>query len=104
MRFKDDSINPAGIRPELVLALFIADQVYAIHGTELVITSLVDGRHSHTSLHYAGCAADLRTRNLPESKRQTVAEEIKARLNRHYDVLFEGDHIHMEYQPRRAQL
>lgn len=101
MRFKDDTINPQGITNELMLAIWVADEVYHDYGAELVITSLVDGRHSHTSLHYCGNAVDVRIRNLPPEKQEPVRTEIKARLNKHYDVILEEDHIHIEYQPRR---
>ena len=91
-----------GVQPELLLGLTVAIAVYDEHGTRLVVTSLCDGRHSATSLHYAGSAADLRTRNLPASADPAmIAAEIKQRLGVDYDVIFEGDHIHLEWQPRR---
>ena len=109
LRFKDDSISPGDLRPQLLLALIVADQVYAKHGCEeCVITSLNDGGHSVTSLHYAGAAADLRVRDLVAAQidPDAVAMEISQRLNIHYDVIYEGHgtpnaHIHVEYQPRR---
>ena len=93
MRFKDDTINPAAIRAELLFALIVANKVYEDAGRELVITSLNDGRHSTTSLHYAGCAADLRTRNFENrNQAQAAARRIKDCLNVDYDVILESDH------------
>ena len=102
MRLKSNNIQTSGIRPELLFAVMVADEVYTEHGAELVITSFNDGAHSLTSLHYAGCAFDCRTSNLGgDDYAKDVAEEIKQRLNIDYDVIFEGNHIHCEFQPRR---
>jgi hypothetical protein len=68
----------------------------------MVVTSVNDGSHSYSSLHYSGCAADLRIRNLPEhTMPEDVANEIKERLGKDFDVIVEKDHIHMEYQPKK---
>jgi len=102
MRLKDDSVNPFGMRPELMLALLVADDEYRTIGIELVITSLNDAAHSEKSKHYQGAAADLRTRTLPEEvSPESMGERIRRRLNKHYDVVVEPTHIHIEYDPRR---
>lgn len=93
-------VSPMGIRPELLLGVMVAAGVYSERGYECVVTSLVDGKHSQTSLHYAGCASDLRTYHVPEGDRAEIVAEIKQRLGKHYDVLLEDDHIHLEFQPR----
>jgi len=105
MRIKDDSVEPKDCSVQLLLALMVADQVYKEFGADgVVITSLNDARHSETSLHYAGNAADIRVWNLPDSvDPNDVVTSIKARLNLDYDVIFESDHIHIEYQPRRRR-
>jgi hypothetical protein len=89
-----------GIRPELLFALNVCDAVYNAHGQELVITAIKDGKHSATSLHYSGCAADLRTRYFNANEAKVVAQEIRDRLGVDYDVILEKDHIHLEYQPK----
>lgn len=99
--FKDDSIDPGGIRPELLIALQVADAVFASGQYGCIVTSLRDGKHSATSLHYQGAAADLRTRHVEENERQAIRDEIAKRLNRHYDVVLEDTHLHIEYQPRK---
>ena len=100
IRLKDDTVVLTGLRPEMLFAIRVAEAVY--DPVDLVITSVNDGRHSATSLHYAGCAVDIRTRNLPsEIAAVDVAAQIKDALNIDFDVLFEGDHIHIEWQPRR---
>ena len=80
------------------------------HKTDLTVCSLNDGDHSLTSLHWDGRAADLRIRNpivddasdtLPDGEALEVTEQIEDRLGRHFDVILEDDHIHVEYQPRK---
>ena len=97
-------VKATGLRPELLLAINVADEVYNNHGWELTITSLLDGAHSLTSLHYTGCAADLRTTaaNIPKSTIDAIAADIRKALTVDYDVIVEPDHIHLEFQPRRT--
>jgi hypothetical protein len=102
LKIKDDTVQIQGLRPEMLFALQVAAGVYAAHGQDCVVTSLNDGKHSITSLHYAGCAADLRTRVFAsDTEAKQVTEEIRSALNVDYDLVFENDHIHLEYQPRR---
>ena len=101
LRIKDNSIQAHSLAPQLLLAIFIADQVFAERASECVITALADGSHSSTSLHYAGCAVDLRTRHLGPGHAQIIHKELRGRLNMDWDVLLEPDHIHIEYQPKR---
>lgn len=99
MRIKDSSVKIQGISTELLFALLVSDQVYQETGQELVITSLNDGKHSVTSLHYSGNAADIRIYR--DGKDQQRRDMIKERLGIDYDVILESNHIHIEYQPRR---
>jgi len=101
MKLKE-GVKIQGISTELLFALNVADQVYREYDLGgMVVTSLLDGRHSSTSLHYSGNAADLRTRNLGPDASESVRDDIKDRLGIDYDVILESDHIHVEYQPRR---
>ena len=99
MKLKDNTVQTRGVRPELIIAMIIADQVYTKHGRSFVITSITDGVHSETSLHYAGCAFDCRIYD--DMDNDVLVKEIKSKLNIDYDVIFEGNHIHVEWQPRR---
>lgn len=101
MRLKNDLVLTRGASPEIVIALLVAASVYERHGQELVVTSMNDSRHSATSLHYRGDAVDLRTNFWPDTKAREVARELDEALSLDYDVIFEGDHIHVEYQPKR---
>lgn len=95
-------VNPFGIQPPLLLALIVADKIWNDLGRELFVTSLNDGEHSRTSLHYAGCAADLRTNYFDHNQKTLAANRLKNYLgnNLDYDIVVESDHIHIEYQPK----
>lgn len=90
-----------GLRPEVVLALALAQHVYAQHGAEFVITSVMDGEHTRASIHYAGGAADLR-RPADLIQATTLVTSLRVTLGEDYDVILEGDHIHLEFQPKRS--
>lgn len=92
-----------GLVPQMNVALQAADALYERYGVDCVITSGNDGRHSSKSRHYSGMALDLRVRNLPdpEADGRQIASELNEALGIDFDVIFEGDHIHVEWEARR---
>lgn len=98
--FLKENVKVQGFRPEALIAVMVAKSVYQEEGIPFTITSMLDGKHSSTSLHYAGCAFDIRTRIIPEDKQPIIANKIRERLTVDYDVVLEKTHIHIEYQPR----
>ena len=74
----------------------VAVIVWGIERQELVITSTYEGNHSEGSLHYCNEAVDIRTWKKPRE----VRDDIKRELGDDYDVIFEGNHIHIEYDPK----
>lgn len=99
MRFKE-GVKVNGIKPELWVALHVADQVYTEHGADLVVTSVKDGKHSRGSLHYIGHAGDLRTRGMDKQVVKLMRDEIAGRLTDEYDIIIEENHLHAEHQPK----
>lgn len=101
------SIKPGatllGLQPQMVVAVISLHAIYQKRGAELVITAGNDGQHAETSEHYGGRALDFRTNNLPvpSSDGIAIADELSRALGRDYHVLFEGDHIHVAYRPKR---
>ena len=91
------SIMIQGIRPELLLALLIISDLCRVQGLIAVVTSILDGLHMRNSLHYTGAAVDFQI-DLTADHEPWVAE-LRERLGLAYDVIDEGDHIHVEYQP-----
>lgn len=106
MNLKSDKVE-VDFTPAIGIALMAAEEVYRKYDRVVTITSGSErsAKHSITSLHYSGNAVDIRTQN-PINGIQyfddpiKIKTEIKKKLNIDFDVLFEHDHIHMEYQPR----
>ena len=79
--------------PEIILAIVIAERAYAEIGCELMLTSGIGGQHSAGSLHYTGCAVDLRTLNVPAGKLTPLVEKIRVALGPDFDVVLESNHL-----------
>lgn len=100
MKFKK-GVTLNGAKPELIAGLMVADVIYNKFGEELVVTSVTDGKHSPTSLHYVGYAADLRTNYFNDVEQEMVVNEMKTWLTDEFDVVLEKTHIHLEFQPKK---
>lgn len=108
IKIKDDSITLGQLHPALALVL-AATVVPALarHGIDCTITSGDEQGVAHgvTSLHYVGCAVDIRTRDpatgQPFAGMAQAFTEIKQALNCDFDLIDEGDHWHLEFQPKR---
>jgi len=99
-------VKLAGIRPELVLAIYEARELWMLMTmSEFVITSVTDGTHSANSLHYSGRAFDMRTKPAPGDLVVRYRDRLRATLGSEFDVVLEGqgtpnEHIHVEWDPK----
>ena len=99
-------VDARGLKTETIPAILVAHEAYREHDTDLVITSIVDGKHKRSSVHMYGFAIDIRSKNLPnEEVKQEVAGQIRMYLGDQYDVGLEylgedNEHIHIEFDPR----
>lgn len=112
MRFKDGVIvgmtKMVGNEPILLSAsqkcqeaMMKADIISRrVSGKEIVVTSLLDGVHSKNSLHYTGNAFDLRVWIYTVKQKGEVLRRLKDELGSAYDCIDEGDHLHIEYDPK----
>lgn len=90
-------VDIAGIKPELIIGLMIADSVFTSFDQRMVVTSVTDGQHMKDSLHYEGLAADIR---LPQMElRRAIFNTLSDFLGNDWDLIQEPDHIHIEYDP-----
>jgi len=89
-----------GIRPETVLGIMIADSVYCKHGLEMIVTSIIDGKHGFGSLHFSGGAFDTRIWNMDKQLLDIMKVGLKTALGKEFDVVLEKDHFHIEFQPK----
>ena len=97
LRFKD-GVSIFGLQPEILWALDKCVQMWMVK--YVTVTSARGGTHSRKSLHYAGHAVDLRNNDMTTSQRQETLISVREILGVNYDFLDEGDHFHLEYQPK----
>ena len=97
MIFIKKGVRIHGIRPEVVFALVIVAQVFSTFDEDLVITSVIDGRHMRGSLHYVGAAFDVQ---LPLYNNEGARQRLAEALGAEFDVVLEDTHIHVEWQPK----
>ena len=96
-------INGAHFYPEIVKILDAArDTAPKMERGAVWVTSANDSRHGDDSFHYKNQAFDIRIYNIAgdihyEAKRW--AERLQQALGSNYDVVYELDHIHVEYDP-----
>lgn len=91
-------VDISRLHREIRRSLNRVNEIYYDLGEELVITSTYGGDHSPSSLHYCHDAYDCR---FPKVNPGLVMDKIRARIGRKYDVVNEGDHIHVEYDPKK---
>jgi len=99
-------VRVQGLRPEILLAIMVAEGIWLKHDIELVITSGIEGKHTRGSEHYSGAAVDIRMNNVPQILRESVVHLVANSLGDDYDVLWEGagtlgEHLHIEYDPKK---
>lgn len=88
----------AGLRVEALAAWMVAASVYTAHEEECRLTAGTDSKHMPGSLHYVGLAIDL---GKPRAnKLAVVLADLRLYLGDDYDVVEEGDHLHIEFQPK----
>jgi hypothetical protein len=96
-------VDIAGIRSECIVGLLVASQVFEARGVPFIVTSVRDSKHSEKSLHYVGAAFDCRLASRytksPETDKR-ILEDLKESLGAQFDVVLEGDHFHVEFDPK----
>ena len=101
-------VRVLGLRPELLLAIQVAEGLWAEHGTPtLVITAGIDGAHKRQSFHYSGVAVDLRINTVAPAQRDALVTKLRAALGPDYTVIHEaigqpGEHVHVHFLPAEA--
>lgn len=98
LRFKDGVT--VTFTPEVNHILETAEWTFQANGYSCVCTSGVDGKHKEGSLHYKARAVDLRSRHVASDALPKIVDELRERLGKDYDVVVEGDHLHVEHDPK----
>lgn len=81
---------------ELAHYMVLTDQLSKkLTGKEIVITSLLDGKHSDKSLHYVGRAFDMRTYIYTPDELKSLVDALR-QYEDVLDIVVEEDHLHIE--------
>lgn len=68
-------------------------------GKEIVVTSILDGKHMTGSLHYRGKAFDIRTSIYTKAETARLITALR-QFDDTLDIVDEGDHVHIEIDPK----
>ena len=90
---------------EFLVAAQIVYGEYARQGITPTVTSACDGNHMEGSYHYKGLAWDFRIWGLydPEAVCNVIKDKLST-IDYHYDVCWEQDHIHIEFDENKVRL
>lgn len=78
----------------------LVECAYDQMGYTCVITSGNDGVHQDNSKHYVGDALDFRVSIVPQEQHAQLCALIKKKVGSQFDVVYEGDHVHVEWDPK----
>jgi hypothetical protein len=98
-----DDCRIAGLEPEALLGMIVLAETYrGLFGRRILWTECTGGEHKAGSLHYVGLAADFRTNDLTQEQQMSLFTDGRSDLGGDFDLVNEGDHGHLEFQPKRA--
>ena len=97
-------------KPKIIDLLEMLNRISEEIEKDIWITSANDGKHSENSYHYKNLALDLRIWNLEKKDINYVIENLTndrfqflfSPDHKYYDIVLEKDHIHCEYDERKA--
>lgn len=91
----------SGLSPSIRSIETVVDQTFQlVVGRDAVVTYTTNGLHKPDSFHYSGNAVDLRTRDLSKFDAALVTKLLIQALGKRFDVINEGSHIHIEFDPK----
>ena len=98
-------VDISRLKPQIRKKLPIIADLFERHTNgEFVVTSTYEGTHSEGSLHYADLAVDGRSSSTNggafSGETLRLVDELKEELGPDYDIINEGTHIHIEYDPK----
>jgi hypothetical protein len=105
LRFKPE-VRIRVFRAELAGVLLEASLWSLLERVDVEVNSIDDSVHGLTgpTLHGSSLAIDLDTVGDKASDTHALGEYLRRALPAGYDVIFEGDHMHIEYDTHRPPL
>ena len=98
LKFKP-GVRLFGLQPEMLWAVDRCVDVWP-DDFDVTVTSARGDKHSRQSRHNTGHAVDLRTRDLNDEQIRSLVLRLKQVLGKQFDVIYEGNHIHIEFDPK----
>jgi len=97
-----EHVKLVGLSVPMAIAHTIVVESFRSCGYDCTMTSATDRTHSRASLHYIGNGSDYSYFGVSPYNRLKIRDDVKVRLGREFDVVDEGDHLHVEWQPKEA--
>ena len=94
-------VSVLGLKPEILVALQVAERIWSDYGHVLVLTSGTEGDHQYNSDHYKGLAVDLRNRFFTGEQKVMVTNDLRESLGSEFSVIVHYTHIHISYVGNR---
>ncbi len=106
MKFQSN-VRTDNVVPQVWWALGVADLLHQeMFDKELEVTSINDSHEERPlSLHNQGEAFDIRTRHMTLDARLKFFKVLKLKIDpKGFDTVDEGNHIHVEFQPKKGEV
>ena len=88
--------------PVLRIPSVVCKHYWAAGDPVVRLTSGIEGEHGMDSYHYQMCAFDFdQVKPKKSTDVQRVYQAIRVELGPEYDVVVEGDHLHVEWNKKR---
>ena len=100
MKLKNSSVKIENLCSEIRYKLEQMEEACKLYngkGYTMIITSGNDSLHMKGSLHYVNRAIDIRSNDMIAINHTVMT--LKLYLGNDYDIIFESDHIHIEFDP-----
>lgn len=72
-------------------------------GVNVEVNSIDDGQHGVNSLHGSSLAVDLDTDGDKPADLENLYQHLRRAMSSAYDVIHEGDHVHVEWDVKRKE-
>jgi hypothetical protein len=93
-----EGVHLVGLQREALVAIDRCLHVFHSQGLTMTLTSARGDKHGAYSHHYKGLAFDIRVWDIPDV--DVMVMFLREALGEHFQVINEGDHIHVEYDPK----
>jgi len=109
---ENGTVRLAGLQSEMDIAMYVVEKHYDKRKLDTVITAGTEEFNPHGKLYHAkgsyhprGYALDFRSRDIPTALYTQFVKDVQTDLHTlslAYDVCEEGNHMHVEYDVKKA--